>query len=187
MRTIAASYAQLKSQIERYVIKNVENQAIEVLESEDLLSDEERKNLNHFKEIFLSLEKDKSEGYRIRSRIPHSETEEPNINYYSKMEKNKYRKNLLYTLYDSNENLILKRGTKNVLKITSEFYHDLYTKQNCDENIQKELLNNGNKSLSATDKEFCDDTISLIQLENAMKELLLHKSPGLDGLPVEIY
>ena len=34
--------------------------------------------------------------------------------------------------------MILKRGTKNVLKITAEFYRDLYTKQNCDENIQKE-------------------------------------------------
>ena len=86
MRTIAVSYAQLKSQIKRDVIKNVENQ-IEVLESKDLLSDEERKTLNHFKEIFLRFEKDKSEGYRIRSRIPHFETEEPNINYYLKLEK----------------------------------------------------------------------------------------------------
>ena len=186
MRTIAVSYAQLKSQIKRDVIEDVENQ-IEILESKDLLSDEEKKNLNHLKEIFLSFEKDKSEGYRIRSKIPHFETEEPNINYYSKMEKINTEKNLLYALYDSNENLILKRGTKNVLKITAEFYRDLYTKQNCDENIQKELLNNVNKSLSATDKEFCDEAISLIQLENAMKEQPLHKSPGLDGLPVEFY
>ena len=59
--------------------------------------------------------------------------------------KNEYRKDLLYALYDSNENLMLKHGTKNVLKITAEFYCDLYTKQNCDENIQKELLNNVNK------------------------------------------
>ena len=86
MRTIAVSCTQLKSQIKRDVIKNVENQ-IEFLESKDFLSDEERKNLNRFKEIFLSFEKDKSEGYRIRSRTPHFETEEPNINYYSKMEK----------------------------------------------------------------------------------------------------
>ena len=64
-----------------------------------------------------------------------------------------------------------------MLKITAEFYRDLYTKKNCDENIQKELLNNVNKSLSATDEEFCDDAISLIQLGNAMKELPLHKSP----------
>ena len=54
MRTIAVSYAPLKSQIKRDVIKNVENQN---LESKDLLSDEERKNLNHFKEIFLRSKK----------------------------------------------------------------------------------------------------------------------------------
>ena len=46
---------------------------------------------------------------------------------------------------------------------------------------------NVNKSPCATDKEFSDDAISLIQLENAVKELPLHKSPGLDGLPVEFY
>ena len=43
MRTTAVSYAQLKSQINRDVIKNVENQT-EFLESKDFLSDEERKN-----------------------------------------------------------------------------------------------------------------------------------------------
>ena len=85
IRTIAVSYAQLKSHIKRDVIKNVENQ-FEVLESKDLLSDEENKYLHHFMEIFLSFEKGKSEGYRIRSRTQHFETEEPNINYYSKME-----------------------------------------------------------------------------------------------------
>ena len=53
--------------------------------------------------------------------------------------------------------------------------------------IFRKSLNNVNKSLSATDKEFCDEAISLIQLENAMKELPLHKSPGSDGLPVEFY
>ena len=103
------------------------------------------------------------------------------------MEKINTEKNLLYALYDSKEKLDLKRGTENVLKNNAEFYRDLYTKQNGDENIQKELLNNVNKSLSATDKDFCDDAISLIQLENAMKELPLHKSPGLYGLPVEFY
>ena len=78
MRTTAVSYAHLKSQMKRYVIKNVENQ-IEVLESKDFLSDEERKNLNNVKEIFLSFEKEKSEGYRIKSRISHFEIEETNI------------------------------------------------------------------------------------------------------------
>ena len=68
-----------------------------------------------------------------------------------------------------------------------EFYRDLYTKQNCDEIIQKELLNSVNRSISQTDKAYCENEISLDQLENAMKGLPFHKSPGLDGLPVEFY
>ena len=41
--------------------------------------------------------------------------------------------------------------------------------------------------MSIRHQEFCDNAISLIQLENAMKELPAHKRPGLDGLPVEFY
>ena len=128
------------------------------------------------KEILITFEKEKSEGYRIRSRLTHIEVEEPNISYYSKLEKVNTEKNLLYALYDPKDNSILKRGTENVLKITGQFYRDLYTKQNCDEIIQKELLNSINKSISQTDKAYCENEISLDQLENAMKGLLLHKS-----------
>ena len=101
------------------------------------------------------------------------------------MEKINTERNL-YALYDQNENSGLKQGTKNV-HIISNFYKDLYTKQNTDEISQRELLSSVNKSISSTDKAFCDDPISLQQLEIATKELPLHKSPGLDGLPVEFY
>ena len=186
IRTIAISYAQQKARIKRDFITNVENQ-IEVLESNDRLTEGERKNLSRLREIFVNYEKEKSEGYRIRSRIPHFEIEEPNINYYSKMEKINTERNPLYALYDQNENSVLKQGTKNVLKITSDFYKDLYAEQNTDEICQRELHSCLNKSISSTDKAFCDDPISLHQLENAIKELPLHKSSGLDGLLAEFY
>ena len=110
------------------------------------------------KEILITFEKEKSEGYRVRFRLPHFEVhvEEPNISYYSKLEKVNTEKNLLYVLYDPKDNSILKRGTENVLKITGEFYRDLYTKRSCDEIIQKELLNSINKSISQTGKAYCE-------------------------------
>ena len=74
-----------------------------------------------------------------------------------------------------------------MLNITSDFYKDLYTEQNTDKISQRELLSSVNKSISSTDKAICDDTMSLHQLEITVKELPLHKSPGLDGLPVEFY
>ena len=103
------------------------------------------------------------------------------------MEKINTEKNLLYALSDQNENSVLKRGTKNVLKITSDFYKNLYEERNTNEICQRKFLSSINKSISSTDKAFCDDPISLHELEIAMKELPLHKSPGLDGLPAEFY
>ena len=76
-----------------------------------------------------------------------------------------------------NENSVLKQGTEIVLKVTANgFYKDLYTKQNTDKISQRQLLRSVNMSISPTDKAICDDPISLIQLELAMKD------PGLDGL-----
>ena len=74
-----------------------------------------------------------------------------------------------------------------MLKITSDFYKNLYEEQNTEEICQRELLSSVNKYTSSTDKAFCDDPISLHELEIALKELPLHKSPGLDGLPAEFY
>ena len=82
------------------------------------------------------------------------------------MEKINTERNLLYALYDQAENSVLKQGTKNVLKITSDFYKDLYAEQNTDKICQRELLSFVNKSISSTDKAFCDDPISLRPTRN---------------------
>ena len=107
VRTIAVSYAQKKTKVKRQLLQNVENQ-IEILEFKDVLTKSEKKDLNHLKEILITFEKEKSEGYRIRSRLPLFEVEEPNISYYSKLEKVNTEKNLLYALYDPKDNSILK-------------------------------------------------------------------------------
>ena len=51
-----------RKQKSRDFITNVENQ-IEVLESKDLLTEGERKNLSHLRKIFVNYEKEKSKGY----------------------------------------------------------------------------------------------------------------------------
>ena len=62
------------------LITNVANQ-IEALESKHLSKERERKGLSCLSEIFVNYEKEKSEGYRIRFRVPYFEVEEPNMNY----------------------------------------------------------------------------------------------------------
>ena len=52
--------------------------------------------LKRQKELFLK----KSEGHRIRARIPHFQENEPNISYYARMEKIKSEGNIIQPLYE---------------------------------------------------------------------------------------
>ena len=88
----------------------------------------------HFKrqkELLLK----KSEGYRIRARIPNFEDNEPNISYYSRMEKIKAEGNKIHSLYDKNG--ILQSKTASVLKIAEDYYSDLFRASETDKKNAK--------------------------------------------------
>ena len=66
----------------------------------------------------------KVRGYHIRASIPNFEENEPNISYYSRIEKIKAEGNKIHSLYDENE--ILQSKTANVRKIAEDYYSDLF-------------------------------------------------------------
>lgn len=43
------------------------------------------------------------------------------------------------------------------------------------------------KSISASDKDYCDRSISLVEVLESIKCLKINKSPGVDGLSSEFY
>ena len=59
-----------------------------------------------------------------RACIPNFEENEPNISYYSRMEKIKAEENKIHYLYDKKG--ILQSKTANVLKIAEDYYSDLF-------------------------------------------------------------
>ena len=87
--------------------------------------------LKRQKELLLK----KSEGYRIRARIPNFEENEPNISYYSRIEKIKAEANKIHSLYDKNG--ILQSKTENVIKIAEDYYSDLFSARETDKRIAK--------------------------------------------------
>ena len=78
----------------------------------------------------------KSEGHRIRARIPHFEQNEPNISYYVRMEKIKSEGNTIQSLYDKNGKQQYK--TSQSLKITENYYSDLFRAEKQISNINQE-------------------------------------------------
>ena len=62
----------------------------------------------------------RSEGHRIRARIPKFEEQEPNIAYYSRMEKIRSEGNMIYSIKDKNGTL--QNSTENIIKALHEFF-----------------------------------------------------------------
>ena len=137
--------------------------------------------LKRQKELLLK----KSEDHRIRARIPHFEENAPNISYYARMQKIMSGGSTIQSLYDKNG--IQQSETSQVLKITEDYYSDLFRAGKTNQQYQSEILNKPKVRISQNQQSFCDKEFELTELEEGMKKLPIVKSPGLDGLPVEFY
>ena len=120
-----------------------------------------------------------------QSKNPHFEENEPNISYYARMEKIKSEGNTIQSLYDKNG--IQQGETSQILKITENYYLDLFRAGKTNKQYQSEILNKTKVRISQKQRSFCDKEFELTELEEGMKKLPVGKSPGLDGLPVEFY
>ena len=139
--------------------------------------------LKRQKELLLK----KSESHHIGATIPHFEENEPNISYYARMEKIKSEGNTIQSLYDKNS--IQQCETSQVLKITQDYYSDLFRTGKANKQYQSEILNKTKVRISQNQQSWFwrDKDFELTELEEGMKKLLIGRSPGLDGLPVEFY
>ena len=124
-------------------------------------------------------------GYQIRSKMPHFEEGEADISYFSRLEKRKGEENLIYALEDENGNI--HEGTDAVKKQIHTFYKSLYTKEPESYEAMEELLNNINTQITENDKQYLDSPIIASEVKDALDNISLNKSPGLDGLTKEFY
>ena len=111
----------------------------------------------------------KSEGHRIRAR----------------MEKIKSEGNIIRSLYDKNG--VQQCETSQVLKITEDYYSDLFRAGKTNKRYQSKILSKTKVRISQNQQSFYDKDFELTELEKGMKKLLIGRSPGVDGLPVEFY
>ena len=69
----------------------------------------------------------------------------------------------------------------------TEFYKNLFTASPTDNDIQQELINNLDATLSMDNADICEGPITLNELYEAASQMSFSKTPGLDGLPIEFY
>ena len=136
VKTIAMIYSIHKKQLESDLEKLSSNERLRL---ENLLDQKYSEETERELECILKRQKKlllkKSEGYHIRACIPNFEEKEPNISYYSRMEKIEAEGNKIHSLCDKNG--ILQSKTANVLKIAEDYYSDLLRASGADKKNAK--------------------------------------------------
>ena len=145
-------------------------------------------NIDRYNDVKHQLEallQEKTNGLHIRSRAIHIDQNEKSNKYFLKQEiKNSKAKHIKCLKTDDNRTISTH---KEILNEQKRFYQNLYTQHNksqLDDNC--EFLRDLAK-LNETDKDYCENMITIDECSKALKELSNGKSPGSDGFTTEFY
>ena len=189
IKSKSLSYSQMKSKTRRTIkdaiireIQQIEQNAI------DLKMDEQIKaRYDQLTQKNKEMELVEIEGYKTRVKYLASyDKAEPDIAFYSKIEKKNIAKDTITQLAEK-ENSKIYTDTKNILRISSNFYSDLYTPNKVDIKKQDRLLKNIKNKITKQQKDKLDAQVTVDEVKTAVFQMQPGKSPGLDGIPVEFY
>ena len=124
-------------------------------------------------------------GCKIRSRAQWLEEGEAPTRYFFKLETQRYDKNIITSIYNTNSIEVSAR--EEIMKAHEEFYAKLFSSEEIDRDVQRDLLLNVTRRLSSADRDLCEGDLALAEATNALKLMSRNKSPGLDGLTAEFY
>ena len=126
-----------------------------------------------------------AEGAMIRSRAKWIEEGEKPTRFFFRLEEKRAKKNSFNSLFDSCG--VEKTAQADIESIFVDFYNSLFTKDVLDMQVETELIDDLEFSLSDFECDSCEGEITKDELFLALKGLQTGKSPGSDGLPTEFY
>ena len=135
---------------------------------------------------FSSLVLQEAEGAKIRSRAQWIEEGEKPTRFFFRLESKCAAKNSFVSLFDAFG--AEKTSQSDIENILTAFYKNLFTKDpTIDMQIQTQIIDDLELSLTDHDRDSCEGAISAGELLFALKGLQTGKAPGSDGLPTEFY
>ena len=118
----------------------------------------------------------------FRSKVRWHELGEKNTKYFFSLEKARYNAKTCYKVIDDNGHEYVKNHE--ILNIQKQYYAKLY---DVDEDVDFTLTNNSGIKVPQNIREQQDHQISQNEIEDAIKSMNNGKTPGEDGIPIEIY
>lgn len=170
-----------KVNADRSLLTKKLTRAKNILHSGDLSAAPIVKNLESALSSFISKE---AEGAKIRSKARWLEEGEKPTRFFFRLEQ-KQGENSFESLVD--ENGIEKSSQEDLESILVDFYTSLFSKDTLDMQIETELIDGLEFSLTDFEREQCQGLFTKEELLSALQGLQTGKSPGSDGLPTEFY
>ena len=126
-----------------------------------------------------------AEGAKIRSKAQWIEQGEKPTRFFFRLEQKRAEKNYFESLVDTDG--VEKSTQEDLESILVAFYTSLFSQDTLDMQIQTELIDDLDFSLTDSEREQCEGLFTQEELLLALQGLQTGKSPGSDGLPTEFY
>jgi hypothetical protein len=128
----------------------------------------------------------KAIGSQIRAKLDFIEFGEKNNKLFLNLEKSRQTRKSINTLLINGKKIT---DIKQILSEEEHFYKKLYTSEKSNVNEIKTYLSNVTfeNTLKTKEADACDGKITYKECQEAINDMKLNKSPGLDGLTAEFY
>ena len=80
-----------------------------------------------------------------------------------------------------------RRGKKDIQRIATTYYKELWSKRRVSNRIKMEMINKIKRRVSEIEKEVLEREIQLDEVEETVKKMKKGKATGVDGVPAEFY
>ena len=134
-----------------------------------------------------SIYENRAKGAQIRARAEWVEQGEKNTKFFLGLEKSRQRKKNIRKLTTTDGQTLTE--STDILNEQVSFYSRLYSSKINDTAKMRNYIDSTRLSntLLQTDKQLCDQNITIDECRDALFSMKLNKSPGSDGLSVEFY
>ena len=185
IKSKSISYGINKKRVER-ALKTQITKEIDQLEAEVESTPEKDDQWRLQYQRLKDMEFKEIEGYRTRIMgLPNYEQKEPDIQFYANLEKDRKQKSSIASLVD--EDGFEHSDKTSLLNIVKSFYSKLYSPSKVNSTTQTKLLRNIKKKITTAHKAMLDAPFTKEEIRQAVKEMNINKSPGLDGIPAEFF
>ena len=149
-------------------------------------------------EMYLDkLIEEREEGDEKRRRVERNmeilreveEDERSTRSFFGRLKK-AHQKEEIFALVEatgSEAGEVERRGKKDIQRIATTYYKELWSKRRVSNRIKMEMINKIKRRVSEIEKEVLEREIQLDEVEETVKKMKKGKATGVDGVPAEFY